>query len=162
MTDLWAVRTAVLELLTDPAEAAGAKVFDGQRKVGATPKLFLVVGADSDDPFEAPDDVVDTLAGSARQERAREGPGDWRQETGDVLCTIVAWDGGTLFGPLRAKVQTVLDACEAALLATPELAAADLVGAGAELGEIRLWERRSKDGSAVGVVFTVTYQSILT
>lgn len=158
-TKLWSVRTALLSTFAAPVAAAGGRLFDGQRKAGAVPKLYLVVGADGDDLFGDPGDTVDVLAGTARQEWAREGPGDWRAEAGDVLCTIVAWSGGTDFAVLRTTAAALLTACELALRADPDLNV--LLGSGAELGEIRLWERRTAKGSGVGVVFAVTYQSIL-
>lgn len=160
-TMVWAVQDALLGALTGPAEDAGARVFDGQRKSGDTPKLFLVVGSDSDDPFTDPDDVVDALASTAQQSSSTLGAGDWRDERGGVLCSIVAWSGAADFSPLRTMAAAVLSASEAAVAADRSLGGL-LVGPGAELGEIRVWERRTKQGTAVGVVFTVTYQATIT
>lgn len=161
-TQMWAVQAGLLAAFTAPAAAAPARLFDGQRKTGTAPKLYLIVGSDTDDPFEDPGvDVVDVLAATAEQEWAREGSGRWRTERGAVFSTIVAWSGGTVFAPLRAAAASLLKACELVLRADPSLGGV-LEGPGAELGEIRAWERRNAKGTAVGVVFSVTYQSTLT
>lgn len=158
---LWSVRSALVTSFAAPAAAAGADLYDGPRRRGDTPKLFLVVGADSDDPFTAADaDFEDTLTGTSRQEWSPEGPGTWREETGSVLCTAVAWSGDDDFAPLRAQVEALVDVLEATLLANRQLGGS--VGAGVELGELRVWERRSTQGSAVGAVLEISYQSTLT
>lgn len=158
-TLLWAAQAALVAMFTAPAAAAGATLYDGPRSRGTTPKLFVVVGADSDDPFVQADDVEDTLAAVARQQWSSEGPGTWRDESGSVLCTVVAWDGGTALAPLRAQVESLTDALEAALIVNRQAAGA--IGAGLELAELRVWERRSTQGSAVGAVLDISYQSLL-
>lgn len=157
---MWDVRTGLIDTFTPVAVAASAKLFDGPRRRGDTPKLFLVVGADSDDPFDAPVDVDDTLTGLVRQGWSAEGPGTWRDEAGSVLCTVVAWSGDDEFAPLRARVRSFVDDLEAALIADRQLG--DTVGAGVELAEMRVWERRRADGIAVGAVLDIAYQSLLT
>lgn len=157
---LWSVREALYELLAETL--VGTQVYDGPRTAGDVPKKFVVVGADSDDPFSAPGELEpdDTLTATATQEWSTMGPGAWRTEKGSVLCTAVAWSGDSKFGPLRAQVEELVDAIEAALLADRQLGGA--IGTGVELAEVRVWERRTKKGAAVGAVLAVAYESELT
>lgn len=159
-TLLWSVRAALLDTLTNAATSVGADVFDGPRRSGDTPKLFLAVGADNDDPFATPEEVDDALAGAVVQEWSPEGPGTFRAERGSVFCSAVAWSGDADFAELRAQVETLTGAIEQALLDDRQLGGA--VGAGVELAEIRVWERRNTEGTAVGAVLAITYQSLLT
>lgn len=161
---LWSVRTALVDLFTLPLEALDIVVFDGQRpRSGDTPKRYAVIGA-GDDPFDAPlaaDEMLDTFTGTFRQEWAREGPGSWRREAGGINCSLVAWSGDDEFEPLRASVESMLDVCESALLDDRDLGGL-LVAGTAEIGEIQMIERRTTSATAVGALFTVAYQSLLT
>ena len=162
-TALWTVQSELVAMFQTPLEALGAVVFDGQRIRGHTPEIYAVVGAGDTDPFDQPladGEALDTFTGTARQGWASEGPGTWRQENGGVNCSLVAWSGDTDLAPLRTTVEGLVDACGTALRANRN--AAGINGPGFELGELNVWERRSKLGAAVGVVFTVAYQALLT
>lgn len=156
-TELWAVRTGLVTVFT-AAMPSGVQVFDGPMTHTTPPKRFLLVGTDGgDDGSGANDD-----GSSIRQELSDLGPGTWRAEDGEVVCSAWAWSGDTKFEPLRTAVAAITDACETVVADRTLGGILPPPAFGAEFGTVRFREEQTPSGAVVRAVFTVTYGALLT
>lgn len=158
----WGVRTQLYAVLNAAVGSmpAGTVVYDGPRARGATPKQFIAVGvagASLTDDLSVGDDGV-----IASQQWSPTGPGGWKDETGSVACTVVAWTGETNTAGCRATVAALIATCEAAVAANPTLNGALTKDDHLELVDVRVSEIQTKNGPAVGAVLTWSYTSLVT
>lgn len=156
-TLVWDVRSALVDLFT---ETLDVKVFDGPQSRAAVPKSYVLVGTDGGDTGQGEDggDFATTS-----QELSPMGPGTWRDETGEIVCSLWVWGGSTTFAPLRASATAVLDSIELALRSDRTLG--DLLAPGggyAELGSVRIREDQTENGARLRAVFTVSFRALLT
>lgn len=156
-TKLWAVRSALKELYIPALGSAVDEVFEGPRPKGTAPKKFLIVGARSS--------LVDESGPASRsaQQPAATGDGSWREEAGEIDCVAAAWSGVEDLEPLRDAVIAIVDICEIALKAHPQLDGL-LVPADyqAEPTAFEITEARTTKGPYVEAMFTVSYGTVLT
>lgn len=152
---LWVVRPALLAILEDAAASSGATVYDGPRPRGETPKLFLLVGANSG------------LEEGSAALRSVQSPsslsGTWREEIGEIDCVAVAWTGEGDMTTIRNDAKSLIDACEAAINADRSLGGVLTLRSNlAELTRLDIREERTDKGPFVEATFTVSYGTVLT
>jgi hypothetical protein len=136
------------------AALAGTQVFDGPRPRSTAPKKYLVVGVNGIDEAEA--GIRSTQVQSSLS-------GDWREEAGEIDCTAVAWDGGDDMTKIRADVESMVDICEAAVVADRTLGGIlTLNHSLAETTRVDVREQRTDKGPFVECVFTISYATVLT
>jgi len=151
-TKLWDVRAALVALFA--AVPAPTVVYDGPRVRGNTPGQFLQVGVNGLD---------EDTAGMRAAQAPSPMSGDWRDESGEVDCTIVAWTGDTDMTAIRTAAESIVASCEALVNADRSLGGL-LTPANnlAELTALDVREQRTDKGPFVEVTFTVSYGSVLT
>lgn len=145
------VRSALFDLYT---EALSVPVFNGPRPRSATPKQYLLVGVNGIEEIEA---------GMRSNQTPSSLSGDWWDETGEVDCTAVAWQGETDMTAIRAAAKSIVDICETALRDDRHLGGL-LVPANntAEQTRLDIREQQTSKGPLVEAVFTVSYSTTLT
>lgn len=156
-TRLWDVQARLASIFTTAAPTA--KVFSGPRsRSGSAPRTFVLVGSDGGET--GLESTVDGL--SATQQFSSLGPGTWRHETGEVICSAWAWSGNTTIDSARAALQALLTACEGAVDADPTLG--DLL-ADPDVAEFTghgITESQTSRGPFARVVFTIRYGALIT
>lgn len=137
------------------AVPAGASVHNGPRKRGNRPSQYLLVGVNGIDE--------DAPGLRSAQERSPMN-GVWREEAGEVDCTVVAWSGDPDgFGTIRAAADGIVAACEAAVNADPQLGGVlQPRNNFAELTALDIREAHTDKGPFVEAVFTISYSTVLT
>lgn len=147
------VRSA-LYTLYDAALADPVIVFNGPRPRSATPKQYLLVGVNGIDELEA---------GMRSNQVPSPLSGDWRDETGEVDCTAVAWTGEVDMTTIRSVVEGMVDTCESALNADRRLGGL-LIPANnvAHVTRLDVREQHTDNGPFVEAVLTVSYTTTLT
>lgn len=144
-TLLWDVQAAVKALLT---AAVAVPVYDAADLIGEDARAFVTVGQAGED-----DDT-------ATAEQTPNGAGyPFRDEAGEIPCTITAWDGGTEIAPLRATAKALLTACTSAVLANRSLSGLLSAPGLAEVTTLRLREGQTDRGALVDITFTVRYSA---
>lgn len=144
------VRSALFDLYS---EALGVEVFNGPRPRSHTPKQYLLVGVNGLDELEA---------GMRSTQTPSTLSGDWRDETGEIDCTAVAWTGETNMDGIRAAAESMVDLCESALLADRHLGGLLPMGHNtAEHVRLDIREQHTDKGPFVEAVFTISYSTTL-
>lgn len=146
------VRSALFDLFTEALDPV--PVFNGPRTRSAAPKEYLLVGVNGIEELEA---------GMRSGQAPSTLSGDWRDEAGEIDCTAVAWSGDTSMDPIRAAAESIVDTCEAAIVAdrhlggllTPAHHLASITG-------LDIRELRTAKAATVEAVFTVVYSTTLT
>lgn len=144
-TLLWDAQAAVKALLT---AAVTVPVYGAGDLVGDDARAFVTVGE--------PADSGDTA--TAEQSANRAG-NQWRDEVGDIPCTVNVWDGGTSIAPLRVTAKQLLTACTAAVLNDRTLSGLLVPPGLAEVVSVRLREGQTDHGALVSAGFTVRYSA---
>lgn len=132
---------------------SGTPTYVGPRNRSNTPKKYLLVGVDGIDELEA---------GMRSTQSPSSLSGPWRDETGEVDCTAIAWTGGDDLEQIRADVDAIVAACEAALNADPTLGGLLSLTGFAEVTSLDVRETRTSKGPYVEAVFTTSYSTVLT
>lgn len=125
-------------------------VVDGPVPAAANQSDLVLVGsAGEDEP-----------GGIITRELSDLGPGGWRNEIGEVVCSVFSWRGGGDLPARRAAAldvaRTLVDAVEAdrtlgGLLRGPGVST---------VGEVIYEPRQTEQGPIVRVQFSVTYQHL--
>lgn len=148
------VRSALFTLFTTTFTASATEVFNGPRVRSAAPKQYLVVGVNGIDELEA---------GMRAAQTPSPLHGTWRDETGEVDCTAVAWTGEVDMTAVRSAVEGIVDACESAVNADRSLGGLLTLKSNlAEVTRLDVREQRTDKGPFVEAVFTVSYATTLT
>lgn len=157
-TKLWEIRAALTATFTTALAGTGARVYDGVRPRGESPKKLLIVGMSS--AFE--ETAVTGPSCRARQVPSTMGQ-EWRDELGEIDCVAGAWTGEKTTVNVRALVEEIVTSCEAVLNGDPQLAGLiqpsnNLV----ELSTLEVTEGRTGNGPYAQAMFTVSYGTLLT
>lgn len=152
---LWPVRTALVAQLTAALEDTDTVVFDGPRVRGNPPAQFLIIGASGE--------IADVPYARTVQAPSAMGNG-WRDELGEIDCTVVTWSGGADELPaLRSAAEAVIDVCEASINADRTLGGVlQPKNLGAEVTGLEVREAQTAKGPFVEAVFTIAYATVLT
>lgn len=127
-------------------------VVDGPKPEAVNHREFVLVGSTGEDEDGG---VIDRVSSDL-------GPGTWRDESGEVICSVWSWSGGNDLSQRRAlalaTTSTLIEAVEAdpslgGLLTAPQLA---------EVLDVRYQPRQTETGAIVRVVFTVSYRTLET
>ena len=148
------VQNALVALFTTALDGV-ADVYDGPRKRTGNPTQYLIVG-------------VNGLDESGPAVRSTQGPstmsGDWRDEAGEIDCTLVTWTGDPDgLDTIRATSDTTIGLCEAAVNADRRLGGLlQPANNFAHLTALDLREAQTSKGPFVEAVFTISYSTVLT
>lgn len=149
-----AVQTYLAALFTTGL-APATTVYNGPRKRGGRPRQYLLVG-------------VNGIDEDAPGLRSSQGPspmgGGWREEEGEVDCTLVVWTGDAKgFATIRAAADSAVAACESAVNADPQLGGLLRPANNfAHLIALDVREAHTDKGPFVEAVFTIAYSTLLT
>jgi hypothetical protein len=130
-------------------------VYHGPKPSSAAPTEYLCVAFNP----EGGNGVVTAQVASALGNR-------WVDESGDVICSLTAWSGGSDTDALLARVDDLLDLLDAALKANPTLGGV-LVGGADDgsyarvLGAGAYESTGDTQGVAARLTFTIHYSSLL-
>lgn len=149
----WSVRTALASRFTTAFAETDTKVYDGPRPRSTPPAQFVVVGASGE--------IADVPYARSAQQASPMG-NLWREEAGEIDCTVVAWHGDTDIGPLRTLVEDIVDTCETAINTDRTLGELLTMGNFAEMTGLEVREAQTDKGPFVEAVFTVAYSTVLT
>ncbi len=148
------VQAALVNLFTSALRGDGVEVHDGPRVRGKQPSQYVLVG-------------VNGLEEDGAGLRSVQGPsamqGDWRDEAGEIDCTVVTWSGKADIPALRVKSDSAIATCEAAINADPQLGGLIKPANNfAHLTALDTREAQTDRGPFVEAVFTISYTTILT
>lgn len=140
--------TVISRLVTTFAAATDVPVYD------TIPKLhkgrFVVVGGSGTDEDGA----------SVALEPSATGPGTWRDELGEVICSTWAHHGGIDIAARRDEALALAEACISAVHQDRTLGGALTVPT--TTSALSYGATREASGSLAWVTFTVTYAALLT
>lgn len=154
-TLLWDVQASLVTLF-QAAMPAGVKVHRGPRGRTANQKQYVLVGTDGGTTgVESGDDS----AMSAEQQQSDKGPGGWRDESGQVTCSVWVWTGSSKADVPRADAQALYEACEAAVYGDRTLGGLTRLS---EVTRVSIREEQTSNGPVVRVVFAVDYLALIT
>ena len=128
-------------------------VFDGPVPAAANQPDAVLVGSAGDDDVDGI--VVERPASDL-------GPGTWREEIGEILCSAWSWDGGDNMTARRSAAVAAAEACIAAVESDRSLGGLLTPPRLAEVLEVRYLPLQSPSGAIVRVIFTVTYRTLVT
>jgi hypothetical protein len=132
--------------------ATSAKVFDGPKPETSGVKDYVLVGSTGEDEDSASADFA----------LSDLGPGGWVDETGSVECSAWSWSGGTDIAAQRSAAVATFEACRDAVHADRTLGGALDLNELATVTGFRLRQAQTTEGAIARVLFTVTYQTVLT
>lgn len=150
---LWPVRSTLVDWFTTAFGGTDTVVFDGPRSRGNPPRQFLIVGASGE--------IADVPYARTVQQASPMG-NLWREEAGEIDCTVVAWHGDTDIAPLRTLVEDIVDTCETAINTDRTLGDLLTMGNFAEMTGLEVREAQTDKGPFVEAVFTIAYATVLT
>lgn len=157
-TRLWDVRDRLTSIYTELLAAeSGVEVFDGPMRPSAAKKTWVIIGSDGGDDGGGGDED----GAVARQTASRLSP-PWRDEAGEITCSVWSWGGDTSYVKHRATVSRIVDLCEASLVADRTLGGLLKPSDIAEFGDLRVLEFQAKSGAVVRAAFTVAYRTLIT
>lgn len=138
--------------------ALSVPVYDGPQPVASSARQFVQVGASQ----ELGNDGVEAESSLSLSE-LDFGTGAFRDEQGSVTCSVWVWGGSSWSKDMRDAAQALLDECEAAVRADPQLGGV-LYGEPyrAEVGSAHMRQEQTANGYLVRIVFAVTYTNLLT
>lgn len=125
-------------------------VFDGPKPPAVNNQQFVVVGSAGDDDDGAVLDLTPSTLG----------PGDWLDESGEIICSAWSWSGDTDVASRRAEALAAAGACVAAVQADRTLGG--LLIDEATVGNLRYQAVQFKEGALVRASFSVTYLGLNT
>jgi hypothetical protein len=138
----------LLRLVALFTAAVTVPVYDGPFPPAVNSPQFVLVGSTG----EQGDDGA-----SVEFELSELGPGTWHNETGQIICSAWAWDGGTDVPARRAEAEAAAMACIGAVWADRTLGGL-LHGAGiAQATGIRYQPQQTDRGAICRFLWTVTY-----
>ena len=148
---MWPQVAAALRTVFDAATTVD--VFDGAPVTYAEIASGVAVGVDV-----ASDDGT---SGAIRQEWRDAGPAPaaHREETGEVVCTVWAQDGGDDLAAMRTAVFDILDDCLDSLHTVTVLGLPEVLSVRG-LADARPIQRRTQRGVVCEVAFRVTYYAV--
>ena len=157
MSNLKAVASALVTTLRAASgmsapSGTGVPVFDGITPDGRALPDFVVVGL-SDPNGGGPAFSYTADWASYFTDRSRE-------ESGEIACVAVAQSGDTDTATVRNRVVDLLDACEAALTAAPQLGGAPAGLMWAHLTSADVDVEQSDAGCFATARFTVSYRGL--
>lgn len=126
-------------------------VFDGPNDQAASSPAFVLVGSTGEDEDGATLDA----------DWSPVGPGRWREEAGEVVCSAWAYSGGRDLPARRAIALGLATSCAESVHQDRSLGGI-LTGNGAQVSRFRYQPRQTTEGAVVRVVFTVSYRTLLT
>lgn len=143
----------VLQALVALFDAAvSVPVHDGPVPQSVNSGEFVLVGSTGDDEDGA---VVDI-------ELSTLGPGDWFDESGEIVCSAWSWSGGTDLAARRAAALALASACASAVAADRTLGGLLEAPGLAQTQVFRYEPRQTSEGAICRIVFSVTYAHVNT
>lgn len=148
---MWPQVASSLRTVFDAATTVD--VFDGVPVTYAEIPAGVAVGVDA--AFD------DGTSGSIRQEWRDAGPAPdaHREETGEVVCTVWAQDGGDDLAAMRTAVFDILDDCLDSLHTVTALGIPEVLSVRG-LADAKPIQRRTSRGVVCEVAFRVTYYAV--
>lgn len=141
---------AILWLLSTFRGATSWPVFDGPVPTSINHQQFVLVGSTGEEEDGA---TID-------RPESNLGPGGWREEVGDIVCSAWSYSGGTDIATRRANAMSTTAALIAAVEADPSMGGLLTAPRRAEVLDVRYQPRQTDTGAIVRIIFSVTYRSL--